>query len=378
MNAMNKKTTAVFDQTDYLAVNPIAHSLTQNTKHALPLAFMASLALVAGCSQKSPPAPKPAVVITQVNGIPNRYQVKYGDTISKIANRYGLNWRELSSLNQLDSNHTIYIGQWLTLWQGDNIKALPKRLTFATNATPSNSPRPATPAYATPNTSTTPPASRPILVTSTPITPIITQTPPPPVIQQAASTSRPQIVSMPLMPTDTAVVNTTLNTTVANTVAPTIADATAPLVNANLNTINPNAIATMPSVLIGSSALMKFDYPVGKHNLVARHFGTPTNHGLTQGMFFSGKAGDVIRASLGGQVIQVNQQNARSVVVIAHKDGYTSSYFDLHNIQVVQGQSVATGDTLGNMAAQTTSGLALFEFRIAKNGQFIDPVSVLN
>ena len=58
-------------------------------------------------------------VITDSQGVPNRYQVKQGDTVSKIAQRYGLNWREIGHINNLNSSYTIYTGQWLTLWSGD-------------------------------------------------------------------------------------------------------------------------------------------------------------------------------------------------------------------------------------------------------------------
>ncbi|WP_155733599.1 LysM peptidoglycan-binding domain-containing protein, partial [Moraxella catarrhalis] len=46
-------------------------------------------------------------VITDSQGIPNRYQVKQGDTVSKIAQRYGLNWREIGHINHLNSSYTI-------------------------------------------------------------------------------------------------------------------------------------------------------------------------------------------------------------------------------------------------------------------------------
>ena len=57
-------------------------------------------------------------IVTNSRGVPNRYMVKQGDTVSKIAERYGLDWRELGRMNGLDSKYTIYTGQYLTLWQG--------------------------------------------------------------------------------------------------------------------------------------------------------------------------------------------------------------------------------------------------------------------
>lgn len=86
-----------------------------------PLAVFLSVALLMTACTSTPKKNKahqdwhPGVSVK--NGIPNRYQVKAGDSISQIAYRYGLDWRELSRINRLDANHTIYIGQWLILWE---------------------------------------------------------------------------------------------------------------------------------------------------------------------------------------------------------------------------------------------------------------------
>ena len=46
-----------------------------------------------------------------VRGVPNYYIVRNGDTLSKIATTYGLDYRRVGALNGLDSNYTIYPGQ---------------------------------------------------------------------------------------------------------------------------------------------------------------------------------------------------------------------------------------------------------------------------
>lgn len=76
--------------------------------------------LLSACASKPTPPAKTATTRPSVNyaQIPQRYQVKSGDTVAKIASRYGLNWREISHMNRLDANHTIRVGQWLTLHQG--------------------------------------------------------------------------------------------------------------------------------------------------------------------------------------------------------------------------------------------------------------------
>lgn len=61
-------------------------------------------------------ASKPNVGSRSYTGpVPTYYTVRRGDTVSKIARRYGLNWRAVSRLNNLDASHTIYVNQRLRL-----------------------------------------------------------------------------------------------------------------------------------------------------------------------------------------------------------------------------------------------------------------------
>lgn len=82
----------------------------------IKLSLMMSFLALSACVGLPTTAPAPKLTIN-AKGVPSHYQVKKGDTISKIATRYGLNWRELASLNRLDDKYTIRQGQWLTLWQ---------------------------------------------------------------------------------------------------------------------------------------------------------------------------------------------------------------------------------------------------------------------
>lgn len=83
----------------------------------------AALALaVTGCATKPTyqnPAQSGPTIVVNNQGVPNYYLVKRGDTVSQIASRYRLNYRQVGALNGLDSRYTIYSGQWLKLWQGD-------------------------------------------------------------------------------------------------------------------------------------------------------------------------------------------------------------------------------------------------------------------
>lgn len=94
-----------------------------------PLAMMTVLAIgMVGCATKPTyqsgmqMAPK---ITTNAQGVPNYYRVQRGDTVSQIAARYGLNYRNIGAINGLDSQYTIYSGQWLRLWQGGSTQNRP-------------------------------------------------------------------------------------------------------------------------------------------------------------------------------------------------------------------------------------------------------------
>ena len=80
----------------------------------------ATLTMV-GCATKptyQPPNQAGLEIITNTQGVPNYHRVQRGDTVSQIAARYRLNYRQIGALNGLDSKYTIHTGQWLKLWQG--------------------------------------------------------------------------------------------------------------------------------------------------------------------------------------------------------------------------------------------------------------------
>lgn len=277
-------------------------------KSTLVTAVMAAAFLaLAGCASK-PTNPR-GLKASQSSALPARYQVQAGDTVSGIAARYGLNWRELSANNNLDANHTIRIGQWLSF------AGLTSTGSFAKQS------------YPTRTQNTTPTRTQ-----ATQVQPVVQPTT---AVTQPVQTA--QQIARPV--------------------------STPPSQNQN-------------TPIIGSSAVMGFSYPVGRHNPVVRSFGTPINAGMTEGMFFSGRAGDAILASKAGTVVAANN-SGRPMILIDHGNGYSSTYFDVQNISVRSGQNIRTGEQLGVMTAQTSSGAALFEFRISQNGRYIDPVSVL-
>ncbi len=86
-------------------------------------ALIGTLAVaITGCATKptyqTPSQLAPKIIVNN-QGVPNYHLVKRGDTVSQIASRYRLNYRQVGAINGLDSKYTIYTGQWLKLWQGD-------------------------------------------------------------------------------------------------------------------------------------------------------------------------------------------------------------------------------------------------------------------
>ncbi|WP_230656421.1 peptidoglycan DD-metalloendopeptidase family protein [Psychrobacter sp. I-STPA10] len=91
--------------------------LPQWQKVAVSSSVVAALVCFSGCATKPTYHPNntPTISKNQV-GVPNYYHVQQGDTVSAIAARYGLNYRQIGALNNLDRRYTIYTGQWLKLW----------------------------------------------------------------------------------------------------------------------------------------------------------------------------------------------------------------------------------------------------------------------
>ncbi len=73
----------------------------------------AGVLLVSGCASR-PSVDRPAAVQV-VREVPEFYTVRSGDTVSKIALRYGLDYRAVGALNGLDDRYLIHVNQQLRL-----------------------------------------------------------------------------------------------------------------------------------------------------------------------------------------------------------------------------------------------------------------------
>lgn len=92
-------------------VNHVSISPSHNILKTVILSVvMATTAVMVGCASKP-----------QINGgtryvqAPKYYTVRSGDTLSKIANRYGLNYLDIAALNGISAPYNIYVNQSLRL-----------------------------------------------------------------------------------------------------------------------------------------------------------------------------------------------------------------------------------------------------------------------
>lgn len=153
------------------------HLTKITTLYSITLTLLASATFgLSGCATK--PSYRPNAqpkIITNARGVPNYYLVKNGDTVSQIAQRYGLSYQQIGRLNQLDRQYTIYAGQWLKLWQSQ------AHTTYPNNSYPRNSyPNKAKPTAYPPsiNTSVSPQTQKvPTLSTPTINQPVLSSTP---------------------------------------------------------------------------------------------------------------------------------------------------------------------------------------------------------
>lgn len=87
----------------------------KSIKTILSASLVASTVLIVGC------ASKPTVNSSRVFYVPEFYTVQPGDSLSKIAAKYGLNYVEVARLNNIDAIDQIYVNQSLRL--RDNSKS---------------------------------------------------------------------------------------------------------------------------------------------------------------------------------------------------------------------------------------------------------------
>ncbi|UNK04846.1 peptidoglycan DD-metalloendopeptidase family protein [Psychrobacter raelei] len=258
--------------TQSLSVKPAVSSVKFK---GLTVAVLGSVLMLAGCATKPTYQASGPSVQVNARGVPNYYQVKSGDTVSHIAARYGLNYRQIGALNRLDSKYTIYAGQWLKLWEGG--------------------------------------AAAPV------------------------------------------VTNTRNNTPVYNTPAPV----TTP---------------TTPSYNATATSTKGYGYP--SSNPVVKNFNATAGD---MGMWFSGRIGDPVLASKGGQVLYAGNglPEYGNLIMIRHDDRYITVYAHNNELLVKEGDQVQAGQRIATMGNSGQTNQVGLQFQVRENGTPIDPRAVL-
>lgn len=90
------------------------------------------------------------------------------------------------------------------------------------------------------------------------------------------------------------------------------------------------------------------------------------------------KANALIYAARGGVVTRAGYTNGYgNLVVIEHGNGWVTYYAHLSRIHVGKGQRIETGDVVGNMGQTGNATGYHLHFEIRKNGEAINPLSLL-
>lgn len=263
-----------------------------------------------------------AVAKKYQGNIPTYYTVRSGDTLSQIAQRYGLDYRRLGTLNGLDSNYTIRVGQRLRLTQPNNYTQ--------------SAPRPQSPALST----NVPVRTQPQSVAPTQNSAYFLPTP--------ANVNN----LTPLQPQSVAP-----QTAYTPVVAPVTPITPKPM---NIQPLTTNSNRWLPPV-------------TGR---VIRDFDKMAN---IRGVWFLSTQGAPVTASKDGKVAYVGNTLPEygNLIMIEHPDSYVSVYGQLGGFSVREGDVVKAGQQIGTVGLFKAINQPVMEFQIRYQGQPINPTNML-
>lgn len=249
---------------------------------------------------------------------PDLYTVQSGDTLSKIAMRYGLSYQDVAQLNNIEPPYIIYVSQRLRL-RGSAQMPRSNRVTAAPTSSNSNNSKPA--------------SSNPA--------------------------PRIQVRPLPSKPIQAAGSGTISSNSVSST-------------GVNSNTVSSNT---------ASSAVTASRWVAGQQWQWPVPYAVREEFNLTKqvkGLYFAGKVGDAIQAAADGEVVYANNglQEYGNLVLIRHLNGYISAYAHNSRLLVRQGERVRLGQTVAEMGEVSGRG-AVLEFQIRLNGKPVQPRDLL-
>jgi lipoprotein NlpD len=401
------------------AMNPMVCHPRRHRPGAVPAAAVVVLLIAAGCVTRPPPAPvedrtamPPAVAGSAVvlapaqpaapPGIPlDGHLVVSGDTLYGIAWRYGIDYREIARLNGIDPPYRIFVGQRLQLQAPPNA---PLAAAPGTAVAAATTPLPAEPVSRgfefvpeTPASSETwqdvPPPQQP--VSGAPAIAGVPAGSAPGAVAPAAAPMAPPMAASGTAPMTAPVTEPTAAPPV--TTAPAVAVTTAPMTTAPAAAplpqtapaaapVAPPVASTAPVVAAPAAAPEPATRPV-QPTRSGGNVGSwrwPTKATVQKG-FGSGSKGvdfklepaQPVLAAGGGEVVYAGNGlgGFRHLVIVKHDQRFLSAYSLNRAISVQEGQRLDSGAIIA--AADPSGAASTLRFEIRKDGQPVDPVSVI-
>ncbi|TPN87921.1 murein hydrolase activator EnvC family protein [Aquimarina algicola] len=124
----------------------------------------------------------------------------------------------------------------------------------------------------------------------------------------------------------------------------------------------------------------KLPWPVGTGR-ITKKFGRQPHPTLpniqinSSGVEIETKSGEKARAIFEGEVIAIQKLRGASRLVQIRHGNYITTYYNIENITVKEGQKVATKQAIGQVRTNPTNGRAIMKFLIYQNAKRLNPQS---
>lgn len=124
----------------------------------------------------------------------------------------------------------------------------------------------------------------------------------------------------------------------------------------------------------------KLPWPVGTGR-ITKKFGRQPHPTLpniqinSSGVEIETRAGEPARAIFEGEVIAIQKLKGASRLVQIRHGNYITTYYNLQNISVKEGQKVTTKQSIGEVRTNPTTGRAIMKFLIYQNAKRLNPQS---
>ena len=122
----------------------------------------------------------------------------------------------------------------------------------------------------------------------------------------------------------------------------------------------------------------KLPWPVASGKMVKK-FGKqphPTIPNITinnSGVEIETNKGERARAIFGGEVSTIKSIRGAGKLVQIRHGNYITTYYNLENISVIEGQEVSIKDAIGKVRVNPTNGRAIMKFLIYQNAKRLNP-----